>query len=210
MSGFEYRVIPAPSLAKKVKGAKTLGERFAHGLAEVMNTEAREGWEYVGHERFQVEGKTGLFSKSKSSEETYLIFRRMVDAKASMPLERRLETMVEMRARNKPAAVAPPVAPVLPAQTITPVPPPAPEPNKVAEASTEFLQDTPQDDTVDEAEFTPIDPDAAVRNPDRAEPRMRSGDAKGTSTSGIFSPLSSRDPDAEEKNAPSLGPAGRQ
>ena len=123
MSDFEYKVIVAPSVAKKVKGIKTLPERFAHVLAEAINTEAREGWEYVAQERFQVEGKSGLLSKAKIGEETFLIFRRSKDAKGAVPLDQRLETMVEKRARNKP--VEKPATQSAPIETIAPVPAPS-------------------------------------------------------------------------------------
>lgn len=193
MSGFEYRVIVAPNIAKKVKGVKTLADRFAHGLVEVMNTEAREGWEYVSNERFQVEGKSGMLGKAKTSEETFLIFRRAKNDVASMPLERRLETMVELRARSKPAMtakpVAAPVATIMPADPVTPVPPPLktpePKPNPVGDALAKFV------DSHDDG------------------PRIQSDDAAPAKSSGIFSPLSTRDPDADEKHAPSFGPVAR-
>ena len=135
MSTFEYRVFVAPSIAKKVKGAKTLAERFAHSLAEVLNVEAREGWDFVGREQFQVEGKTGLLGKSRTSEETYLIFRRAKAASTKVPLEERLETMVEMRERNKSAVVTPDVTakPVEPVKTA--------EETAVSAAVAEFMFD---------------------------------------------------------------------
>ncbi|MEX0969160.1 MAG: hypothetical protein WD046_01800 [Paracoccaceae bacterium] len=176
MSDFEYKVIVAPSVAKKVKGAKTLAERFAHGLSEVINAEAREGWDYVAQERFQVEGKSGLLGKSRTAEETFLIFRRAKDAKSAVPLDQRLETMVEKRARNKP--VEKPATQSEPIETVVPVP--APNQPK----------------------------------PERAEPRMLADPEapRTASTSGIFSPLSSRDDDGADtapENGPKIGPAGR-
>lgn len=111
MSAFEYRVVLAPRAAKKVKGVKTIGDRFAHGLTALLNAESSEGWEYVGNESFAIEGKTGLLGKSREAQETFLIFRRAKDSVAGVPLEKRLESLVEKRARTKASEEAAPPAP---------------------------------------------------------------------------------------------------
>ncbi|MBN8194777.1 hypothetical protein JI667_22010, partial [Bacillus sp. NTK074B] len=44
---FEYKVVPAPVRAVRVKGLKTTAERFAHTVAESINAEAAGGWQFV-------------------------------------------------------------------------------------------------------------------------------------------------------------------
>ena len=191
MSDFEYRVIVAPAVAKKVRGAKTLAERFAHGLSELINAEAREGWDYFARERFQVEGKSGLLGKSRTTEETFLIFRRAKNSLAAIPLDKRLETMVELRARKKTVENPVPVQ-EYPIETVVPVPAPS--------AAAAFAH------AVDTAESAPN----SARHLERAEPSMQADDDKPSEKSGnIFTPLTTLDPDADEKHAPRNGPAGR-
>ncbi len=72
---YEYKVIPAPQRTVKVKGLKTPGERFAHLLAEAMNAEAEEGWEFLRAETLPCEERKGLTGTAKSFQ-SVLIFRR--------------------------------------------------------------------------------------------------------------------------------------
>jgi hypothetical protein len=73
---FEYKVIPAPVRAEKVRGLKTTAERFAHVLTQAINAEADEGWDYVRAETLPCEERKGIFGGTRSSTETVLIFRR--------------------------------------------------------------------------------------------------------------------------------------
>ncbi len=74
----EYKAVPAPTRGEKSKGARSPEARFAHGFAEALNVEARDGWEYVGAETFSSEERRGLWGR-KTVLCTLLIFRRAQD-----------------------------------------------------------------------------------------------------------------------------------
>lgn len=77
MQRYEYRVMPAPRKAEKVKGAKTTEERFAAALTGVMNDLGAQGWEYLRADTLPCEERTGL-TGSKTTFQTLLVFRRPV------------------------------------------------------------------------------------------------------------------------------------
>jgi hypothetical protein len=74
MSGWEYRVVPAPRTPIKARGVKGDEARFAFTLEEALNAPASDGWEYVRSERLPCEHR-GWFSR-RTEERTVLIFRR--------------------------------------------------------------------------------------------------------------------------------------
>lgn len=76
MSQYEYRVIPAPRRAKRAKGARTPEDKFARTLSDLMNEEAREGWEFQRAESLPVEQKKGMLSSATESYQSVLVFRR--------------------------------------------------------------------------------------------------------------------------------------
>ncbi|NBZ86271.1 DUF4177 domain-containing protein [Stagnihabitans tardus] len=75
MSGFEYRVVPAPRRGEKARGVKTTEERFALALTQLMNKLGREGWEYQRSDTLPVEERVGL-TGSKTTYQNMLVFRR--------------------------------------------------------------------------------------------------------------------------------------
>lgn len=79
---YEYKVVPAPVMALKVKGLKTVSERFAHTLAERINAESAGGWRFVRTESLPCEARKTL-GKTRSSTETVMIFARPVQAQAA-------------------------------------------------------------------------------------------------------------------------------
>ncbi len=122
---FEYKLLPVPAPSKKAKGRKTVPDRMAHALSELMNQQAKENWEFSGQESFPIEEKSGLMGKEKHVECRYLIFRREV-ALAAMPLDQKLEKLAERKAETMvqaPAAPAP-----------APFPEPMPSPQVMAES----------------------------------------------------------------------------
>lgn len=126
---FEYRLLPTPAASKKVKGLKTVPERFAHALTEALNTEAKNGWEFVGQESFSVEEKPGMMKKPITTELTYLVFKRSIVtdiATDAVPLDKKLENLRNQRARTLVQAVAPAAA-----ATAVPVMAPEPEPTVI-------------------------------------------------------------------------------
>ena len=75
MQHYEYKVVAAPRRAKRAKGAKTNADRFAFMLSELMNAEAREGWEYLRADTLPCEQREGLMSKTTVFQ-NMLVFRR--------------------------------------------------------------------------------------------------------------------------------------
>lgn len=71
----EYRVVPAPVRAVKVKGAKTTAERFSHTLALLMNDLGEEGWEFLRSETLSCEERGWLGGRRMTSQ-TVLVFHR--------------------------------------------------------------------------------------------------------------------------------------
>ncbi len=118
---FEYKLIPVPAPSKKAKGRKTVPDRMAHALSELMNQHAKENWEFSGQESFSIEEKSGLMGREKQVECRYLIFRREVGL-AAMPLDQKLEKLAERKAETMAQA---PVAPA-------PFPEPMPSPQVMA------------------------------------------------------------------------------
>ncbi len=94
MGHYEYHVIPAPGRADKVRGARTVADRFAATLAQAMNALAVEGWEYVRADTLPCEDK-GMFRGTSTHVHHLLVFRRYVMDQA------------DARAFAAPAAAAP-------------------------------------------------------------------------------------------------------
>ena len=80
MTAYDYKVVPAPRRARKIKGVKGPDELFAMTLAEAINEVARQGWEYVRTETLIAEGPGGWFRRGISSDHTVMIFRRAREA----------------------------------------------------------------------------------------------------------------------------------
>jgi hypothetical protein len=76
MTQYDYKVVPAPRRAKKIRGIRSTEELFAHTLTEAINEVARQGWEYVRAEHLPAEGPGGWFRGAQSGEQTVRVFRR--------------------------------------------------------------------------------------------------------------------------------------
>ncbi len=72
---YEYHVIPAPERGRKAKGAKTPDARYAAALAEVLNAQSAEGWEFQRAEVLPSQEKQGL-TGSRTVYVNVLVFRR--------------------------------------------------------------------------------------------------------------------------------------
>lgn len=79
MPKFEYRVVPAPRRAVRVKGLRTTEDRFAHALEVLMNEMGAEGWEYVRADILPCEERAGL-SGRRTVYQNMLVFRRFLGA----------------------------------------------------------------------------------------------------------------------------------
>ena len=73
---YEYKVVPAPKRAKRVRGVKGAEELFALTLTDAINEVARQGWEYVRAEHLSAEAPGGWFRGGTSGEQAVLVFRR--------------------------------------------------------------------------------------------------------------------------------------
>lgn len=76
MSYYDYKIVPAPKKAKKVKGVSGVADLFALTLNDAINEIARQGWEYYGSEQLSIQTPGGWFSRSKTEEHTVLVFRK--------------------------------------------------------------------------------------------------------------------------------------
>ena len=72
---FEYKVVPAPTRGKKIRGVKSSADRFATTLTDLMNEMAAEGWEYLRADTLPAEERAGLTGKSTVFQNV-LVFRR--------------------------------------------------------------------------------------------------------------------------------------
>ncbi|MEM8555096.1 MAG: DUF4177 domain-containing protein [Pseudomonadota bacterium] len=90
----EYRVIPAPAKGTKAPGAKTPDARYAAALAQVLNDEAADGWEFVRAEVLPTEERQGL-TGSKTVFVNVLVFRRAVFEQADPSTEAALRMLAE-------------------------------------------------------------------------------------------------------------------
>lgn len=76
MTYYDYKVVPAPRRARKVKGISGAPDLFALTLAEAINEVARQGWEYCGSETLTSEAPGGWFRRGSVEEQAMLVFRR--------------------------------------------------------------------------------------------------------------------------------------
>lgn len=76
MTYYDYKVVPAPRRARKVKGISATPDLFALTLTEAINEVARQGWEYCGSETMTSEAPGGWFRRGSVEEQSVLVFRR--------------------------------------------------------------------------------------------------------------------------------------
>ena len=113
---FEYKVIPAPKKARKVKGLKRGDDRFAASLMQLMNELGAQGWEYQRTDTLPVESRSGLTSRSTTFQ-NMLIFRRVIKEVDDTP---EAVAAPEATVFTAPAPEAEPLAPAAPADHLAP------------------------------------------------------------------------------------------
>lgn len=86
MPSHEYKVVPAPERARKVRGLKG-ADLFAHEMEALMNTLAAEGWHYLRADTLPQEERSGLTSRT-TTYRNLLIFRRETVVHAAAPTPR--------------------------------------------------------------------------------------------------------------------------
>ncbi len=163
MDRYEYKVVPAPTKAPKVKGLKGTDQKFAAALASVMNELGAEGWEYQRSDTLPVEERQGFTGKTTTFQ-NMLIFRRKI---ASEVLAEPTQPVTE------PVAAAPAPEPEL---TPAPEPEPAPEPAQVlpsfrpaakAAPALAVVTEAPQGSAPSLGAATPPEPSPAAPGVDR-------------------------------------------
>ena len=75
ISGFEYRVVPAPRKGEKAKGVRSPEGRFALALNRVMNRMGEHGWEFVRADTLPADERVGL-TQTVQRYHSLLVFRR--------------------------------------------------------------------------------------------------------------------------------------
>lgn len=101
MPRYEYKVVPAPRRPAKTRGRRNAEEKFAYALAEAMNDQAAEGWEYLRADTLPCDARSGLFG-TKTIEQNMLVFRRAIEEQvvdpATQPVRApRSETVRDLR-----------------------------------------------------------------------------------------------------------------
>lgn len=104
---YDYKVVPAPKRAKKVRGVKSAEELFALTLTDAINEVARQGWEYVRAEHLPAQASRGWFRSATAEEQTVLVFRR-----AREGLGPRIAAVRTDEGAPEAVPLAPPVPPV--------------------------------------------------------------------------------------------------
>lgn len=92
MSTYEYKAVPAPTAGTKAKGVKTVEDRFALSVTDVLNDMSADGWEYLRAEALPCEARKGLTGREITTQNV-LIFRRLT---GPSPLQSIIETREEL------------------------------------------------------------------------------------------------------------------
>jgi hypothetical protein len=79
MSGWEYKVVPAPSKGVKAPGIKTAESRFANTLETLMNDMGADGWEFQRAETLPSIERAGL-TRTTTEWRNVMVFRRQTVA----------------------------------------------------------------------------------------------------------------------------------
>lgn len=110
---FEYKCVPGPMIVA-VRNAKAR-DQAVKAFEDIMNTEAAEGWEYVGIDEFHISEPVGMLSRKRIFVPSkILVFRR---GKKGSPVVEALKTQA------------------LRQDAVIPEPPSKPEPKVEAESA---------------------------------------------------------------------------
>lgn len=108
----EYKVVPAPEKAPKVRGLKGPA-LFARAMEDVMNELAQDGWTYLRADTLPQEERSGLTNKT-TTYRNLLVFQRITPDDAA-------------EGTAEGTAIATTIQPATPAPVATPNPTPEPE-----------------------------------------------------------------------------------
>ncbi len=112
MTKYEYRVVPAPRKAHRIRGLKRGEDKFAASVAEILNELGAEGWEYQRSDTLPMDSRSGLTGHTTTFR-TMLVFRRRVraldDVSETAPMA---ETASIPTPASAPATELPPESPL--------------------------------------------------------------------------------------------------
>ena len=83
MKQIEYKVVPAPTKAKRGRWIRNSSVRFADHLQYVLNDMAKDGWEYVRTDTLPCEQRVGL-TQTTTTYQNMLVFKRTADETTSI------------------------------------------------------------------------------------------------------------------------------
>ena len=115
---YEYKVVPAPVKAARVKGVRGTNNRFSHTLMDLMNSYGAEGWEYVRAETLPCEERSAMGSKS-TLYQNVLIFKRAIETDDDIFAPQVLHDLEPSLPEPTVAAPDPTEEPAQPAQRLT-------------------------------------------------------------------------------------------
>jgi len=79
---FEYKTVGGPERGRKRRGARTVADRVAAAMQEIIEAETVDGWEYLRTDLIAVEERSGLFARRQTMHCPVLVFRRALPERA--------------------------------------------------------------------------------------------------------------------------------
>lgn len=159
MSGWEYKVVPAPAKGLKARGIKGPEERFAHAIETLMNDMGADGWEFQRSETLPSIERAGL-TGTTTEWRSVMVFRRTTSAPMDAFEPELLPAPVQDVTPAEPEAAPDPIAASEPALQEDDTAPdtPAAEPKEKAFApgkgATQMLPDNGVEETSEVAGMT--------------------------------------------------------
>lgn len=90
MDRYEYRVMPAPTKAKRGRFMRGAAQRFADRLEQIFNEMGSEGWEYVRTDTLPNEQRSGM-TATTITYRNMLVFRRVIADTAAPQIEHQVQ-----------------------------------------------------------------------------------------------------------------------
>lgn len=81
---YEYRTVPAPTRGARFKGLRSSDDAFSLTVTEMMNEQAREGWEYIRSDKLTQSRGIWPFRRSAPGR-NLLVFRRAAQRSLERP-----------------------------------------------------------------------------------------------------------------------------
>lgn len=98
---FEYKVIPAPTKGRKMRGFRRPDEKFAYAVQEKMNEMSQLGWEFIRSETLPNTERTGL-TRRTTIDRSLLVFRRPLPTAAAQPAPETAAVVEPVEETSKP------------------------------------------------------------------------------------------------------------